>query len=165
MRRCYMCKVLKSLNDFHKKTSRCKECQKLYRQTPQYREWQRNYRKSSDKYRDTKRRCAQKRRKQSKHKVYDAFRIRITDSLKGKHLWEIVFGYSTDDLLNHLENLFEAGMRWENYGNGSDKWNIDHIKPINSFNLSDIEELKNCWALSNLRPMWSIDNSRKSFKS
>lgn len=51
-------------------------------------------------------------------------------------------------------------MNWGNYG----KWHIDHIKPICSFKINSYEDqaFKECWALQNLRPLWALDNLKKS---
>ena len=43
-------------------------------------------------------------------------------------------------------------------------YDIDHIKPISKFNLNDENELKKCLHYTNLRPLLSIDNKRKSNK-
>jgi hypothetical protein len=86
-------------------------------------------------------------------------------SLKGNkngRSWEMLVGYTCTDLKKHLENLFSDGMTWENMG----KWHIDHIIPKSLFNYEteEDEEFKKCWALSNLQPLWAIDNLRKSNK-
>lgn len=67
-------------------------------------------------------------------------------------------GYTTKDLKAHLNKQFTKGMSWDNYGD----WHIDHIIPVSSFQLNDINEIKTCWALPNLRPMWGTDNIRKN---
>lgn len=88
----------------------------------------------------------------------------ITGRVKnGKH-WEDIVGYSTKQLIIHLEAQFSKNMSWDNYGfNG---WHIDHIKPICSFDVKSIEDqvFKDCWALNNLRPLWRDDNLIKSAK-
>jgi hypothetical protein len=61
-------------------------------------------------------------------------------------------------LINHIEKQFLNGMSWDNYGKGLDKWNIDHIIPCNTFDLTKPEEQKRCFHYSNLRPLWEIDN-------
>ena len=63
--------------------------------------------------------------------------------------------YTVDKLKQHLENQFEPWMNWNNWGKGKGMWNIDHIKPISSFDYTSIEDEKfqKCWALNNLRPL------------
>ena len=63
-------------------------------------------------------------------------------------------------LKNHLENLFKENMNYENYG----EWEVDHIKPISSFNLNDLDEAKKCFNYKNLQPLWKKDNLKKSNK-
>lgn len=76
--------------------------------------------------------------------------------------WKTFVDYSLEELMQHLEKQFLAGMNWENKGD----WHIDHIVPRTSFVYSspDDAEFKAAWALSNLRPIWAIDNIRKNAK-
>lgn len=76
----------------------------------------------------------------------------------GKH-WEDLVGYTIEDLMNHLENQFQEGMSWENYG----EWHIDHIIPKSWFIFESYEDedFKKCWALENLQPLWAKDNISK----
>lgn len=71
-------------------------------------------------------------------------------------------GYSLVDLMCHLEEKFEDGMSWSNFG----EWHIDHIRPLASFNFTGTEcrEFKAAWALSNLQPLWALENMRKGSK-
>jgi hypothetical protein len=81
-----------------------------------------------------------------------------------------LLGYDGIDLKIHLESQFKNEYSWNTYGNGPDKWNIDHIIPVSSFNLANddgtlnIKELRKCNALSNLRPLWEKDNFKKGNK-
>jgi len=100
-----------------------------------------------------------------KNKVNHNFSRRMRKSLNGlkeSNSWEKLVNYTLDDLQKHLENKFLDGMSWENYG----EWHIDHITPISSFNIDNIEsdEFKKCWGLNNLQPLWAKDNLRKSNK-
>lgn len=73
-------------------------------------------------------------------------------------------GCSVGFLMEHLEGQFLAGMNWGNHGKGEGKWSIDHIRPCNAFNFLDSEQQRACFHYSNLRPLWDLDNIRKSDK-
>lgn len=46
------------------------------------------------------------------------------------------------------------------------EWEIDHIFPISAHNFNSANDLdfKRCWSLSNLRPLWKMDNRIKHSK-
>lgn len=69
-------------------------------------------------------------------------------------------GCSIDALIGFLEDKFQEGMSWDNYG----EWHIDHVMPLSSFNLTNPNELKKACHYTNLQPLWSTDNLRKSNK-
>lgn len=75
-----------------------------------------------------------------------------------------ILGCDFPELKAHLEAQFVPGMTWDNWGNGHGFWNIDHVLPISSFNLTDPEQVKTCFSFRNLQPLWWIDNQRKSNK-
>jgi hypothetical protein len=56
-------------------------------------------------------------------------------------------------------------MSWNNYGNGENKWNVDHIRPLASFsNLEDQIQFKEAFHYINLQPLWWRENIIKSDK-
>jgi hypothetical protein len=71
-----------------------------------------------------------------------------------------LLGCSLEELKRHIENLWQPGMSWENYGMYG--WHIDHVKPCAVFDLSDPEQQRACFHWSNLQPLWAGDNIRKS---
>lgn len=73
-----------------------------------------------------------------------------------------ILGYSKEELKNHLEKQFTKDMTWQAFRNGD--IHIDHIKPQSLFNLKDINDIKECWSLNNLQPLWAKDNIAKSNK-
>lgn len=83
---------------------------------------------------------------------------RIAKVLDGKRPkdWQHLLGYDPSLLVPHLEAQFESWMTWENYGID---WHIDHKRPVSSFRLP--EQIRECWALSNLRPLRALDNLKK----
>ena len=70
-----------------------------------------------------------------------------------------LLGYTIEELMAHLEKQFTEGMTWDNYG----EWHVDHIRPMTSFKFESVDdpEFKECWALSNLQPLWWNDNLSK----
>ena len=103
-----------------------------------------------------------RRRKCPINRMNSAIRSRIALALVGRQKSAPTFamlGYSKNDLTLHIEACFSAGMSWGNYG----QWHIDHIRPVASFSFDDFEsDVRECWALSNLRPLWGHENMKKS---
>ena len=64
-------------------------------------------------------------------------------------------------LKQYLEPQFKPEMNWNNHG---EIWEIDHIKPCSSFDLTDTEQQKQCFHYTNLQPLWAEDNLRKGDK-
>ena len=73
-----------------------------------------------------------------------------------------ILGYTKEELKNHLEKQFTKDMTWRAFRDGD--IHIDHIKPQSLFNLKDINDVKECWSLNNLQPLWAKDNIAKSNK-
>lgn len=71
-----------------------------------------------------------------------------------------VLGFTVEQLKTHIETRFQPGMTWDNYG----EWHVDHIVPDSWFQYDsmDSELFKKSWALSNLQPMWRIENISKN---
>ncbi len=92
-------------------------------------------------------------------------RSRIWAALKGNSksasTMELI-GCTIDELRSHLESLFEPWMTWENHGVGG--WDIDHIRPCVSFDLTDPKQQRICCNWSNLQPMEHIENIKKRDK-
>lgn len=72
-------------------------------------------------------------------------------------------GHTWADLAEHLENQFTPEMNWENWGS---VWELDHIIPVSSFKYETIDDplFRECWSLSNLRPLLREENQRKAAK-
>jgi hypothetical protein len=70
-------------------------------------------------------------------------------------------GCSMEELKNYIEKQFTDAMSWENHGI---YWEVDHILPCASFDLTDIEQQTQCFHYSNLQPLPKIDNRIKSNK-
>lgn len=109
------------------------------------------------------RRSKAKRRENPSHRLYSSISAQLRAALngrKGRRKWESLVGYYREDLIDHLERQFVRGMSWDNYGVA---WHVDHITPQVLFELDavDLATVRACWALGNLRPLWSGDNISK----
>lgn len=155
---CSKCKNTKSILEFNKNKSRkdgcsqfCKSCISVL--DTYYRPRQKEHRN---------RRARERRKNNINFKIADTLRRRINSALrKGKkqnHTLDLI-GCSIEYLISCLENKFLGGMSWENYGT---VWEIDHIRPCASFDLSDINQQKECFNYKNLQPLFSRDNRIKS---
>ena len=87
---------------------------------------------------------------------------RVNHALKAQNIAKSfstmeITGCSTLYLKEWLEAQFQPGMTWENRS----AWHIDHIRPCCSFDLSDLEQQKECFHYSNLQPLWAEENIKK----
>jgi len=78
---------------------------------------------------------------------------------KGKTLE--MLGCSIEEFRYYIEKQFTPEMNWENYG---DYWELDHIKPCDAFDLSNLEEQRRCFTFTNIQPLEKINNRIKSNK-
>ena len=71
-------------------------------------------------------------------------------------------GCSIPEFRTYLENQFEEGMSWNNYGSNDDKnvrvWHIDHRLPCDAFDMSNKFQVQACFHYTNLQPMWAVEN-------
>lgn len=74
--------------------------------------------------------------------------------------WQELVPYTLDELRDHIERQFHDGMNWHNMG----QWHIDHIVPLSAFKFTEAADpqFRAAWALTNLRPLWALENVRKS---
>jgi hypothetical protein len=175
--------------DIHASTKRCEPCSALHwkQVRAEYQKADKNRRSAyAKKSYDKNQTDILKRRKSEKFRKENAARIKarrqrnpgyrlhcnisriVALSLngdKGGRRWELLLGYTRQQLIVHLERQFTKGMTWENMG-GETGWQVDHIIPRASFTFAtaDDHEFKACWALTNLRPLWRVDNLTKREK-
>lgn len=70
-------------------------------------------------------------------------------------------GCSIEELILWLESQFQPEMSWKNYG----LWHIDHRKPLSSFDLTKMDQVKVACHWSNLQPLWALDNLSKGART
>lgn len=64
-----------------------------------------------------------------------------------------------DELRTHIESQFMPQMSWSNHGK---IWDIDHVEPLCSFDLTDETQIRLATRKVNLRPLIKQLNSLKS---
>lgn len=85
-----------------------------------------------------------------------------SQKVKAKEISAVDSAGGIPAICTHLESKFQPGMTWDNWGK---VWEIDHIKPLTSFNLANpVEQLAAC-SIDNLQPLWKSENRRKSNKT
>lgn len=82
-------------------------------------------------------------------------------SIKNKDSTAALIGCSFNELVKHLESMFDEKMSWDNY---AIYWQIDHIKNLASFDLTDPNQRKEAANYKNLRPLSIKDHRIKSSK-
>jgi hypothetical protein len=94
------------------------------------------------------------------HKIGMSIRNTVQAKSKNNKHWEILVGYTVEELINYLEKLFTPNMTWDNYG---PVWHIDHKIPISVFNFETPDDIdfKKCWCLDNLQPLEASKNWSK----
>jgi hypothetical protein len=76
----------------------------------------------------------------------------------GKHISSINdCGCTLEELMRHIEQQFVWGMSWYN----RDLWEIDHIRPMASFDLTQPAQQREACHFSNLQPLWRSENRAK----
>lgn len=98
-------------------------------------------------------------------RLKNVIRARIRDAIKFQSTFKShksfeLLGCSPKEAHDYLESLFTEGMTWDNYG----EWEIDHIRPCSSFDLTQESEQLLCFNYKNLQPLWWEDNASKSDK-
>jgi hypothetical protein len=97
------------------------------------------------------------------YKILSLLRCRIHVALKGNSKsakTRKLVGCDIPFLKQYLAEQFDEGMSWENHG----EWEIDHIMPCASFDMSDPLQQSECFNYKNLQPLWAEDNNSKSDK-
>lgn len=180
IKECRVCNKVKSLEEFTKdKTKKdgyhnnCKVCNK-----EKMRLWRIKH-PGYDRKHDKTRRAGysqeymneynRKRRKEDPlTRLKASLRARLNQCLKKKKHYkskstlEILGIENHINLVKYIENKWEVGMKWDNYGNRKGCWNIDHIKPLGpAFTKEEIYERSH---YTNLQPLWWDENIRKRDK-
>lgn len=165
-----------SIKYYFKNNEKCiKRGREYYKQNAKrlYRKYKKRRKEKSSQYKIQKRKHEKYRRKNDiRYKLKCNISCLISQKLRrrllnknGKSTFSFL-PYTLDELMKHLESLFEPWMNWGNWGIGMGYWSIDHIIPDNYFNYISVEdkEFQACQSLENLRPLKWTENIKKGKK-
>lgn len=69
-----------------------------------------------------------------------------------------LLGIDKQGFKNHIDKYLMPGMNAENFGK---EWGLDHIVPVELFDLNSESEIKICYSYLNIIPMFNNDNRMK----
>lgn len=123
-------------------------------------------------YKDNKEKCLKQNsdyaRKRSKidlgYKLSRRLRSRLGQALKNRSKRGSAvrdLGCSIEFLIAYLQEQFYGNITWDNYGS---YWDIDHIKALCFFDLTNRRQLLKAVHYTNLQPLTKKDHLRKTTK-
>lgn len=172
---CKKCQTIKNIEDFHSHINKngtkvcsscCMSCRKEIAKT-----WNKlnkeKHAKHQAKWRSLNRELdiarSTKRLEKVEHRIKSRLRSRLRDAIKnnqksGSAVRDL--GCSIAEFKLYIESKFQPGMGWDNWSVSG--WHLDHIEPLDKFDLTDPEQLKKACHYTNLQPLWAKDNLTKS---
>lgn len=155
---CRYCEQYISTIHFQKNRARCRNCRTL-----QATEWKKNNLQKFTQYQAI---YKNKRYKSDLNfKIKAILRSRLRKAMKND--WKCgssveMLGCTISEFKVYIEKLWQKGMSWDNWSKSG--WHIDHIVPLDKFDLSDLTELQKACHYTNMQPLWSKENCIKSNK-
>lgn len=109
--------------------------------------------------------CGTKSLSESQKKILAKVQRNLKSRVKAKEALQlephILFGAPVQRVVEWLQERFQPGMSWMNYGS----WHIDHIMPVAVFDTSDPLQCLVMCHYSNLQPLWGHQNLAKADKT
>lgn len=97
-------------------------------------------------------------RKRLRSRLYDALRRRKAGGKKaGSAVKDL--GCTIESLISYLEAKFAPEMSWDNHGTS---WELDHVKPLVDFDLTERKQFLEACHYTNLQPLWIEEHLAKT---
>lgn len=178
LKRCSKCDTIKSINEFglnkRKKDGHrvyCMECERKrnreYSWTDEAQRVRKAYMLSEGYFKRLKARYHKKMDTRPDFKTALYLRNQLYNGITGYGAVKeadfiTMVGLTPTKLNKYLESQFTEGMTWDNHNRYG--WHVDHIIPMDAFNMKDpIQQRASCFYV-NLRPMWGRPNIQKGAK-
>jgi len=95
------------------------------------------------------------------NRIAHNLRHRIKSALKGhskSSSAKTLLAMPLEEFRIYIQGQFRPGMTWENYGS---VWELDHVIPCASFDLTDPAQQRECFHWSNHQPLFAAENRSK----
>lgn len=102
--------------------------------------------------------CSKETKKNPNYRIKKSLAARLRNVLHKNDSTMNYIGCNIQFLREWFEYNFTKEMSWSNYG---DYWSIDHVIPVNKFDLQNERQKYECWNWTNLVPVPSSYNSSK----
>lgn len=159
VKKCNTCLEIKPFSKFYiekdswdNHQNKCIECTSKYNSS--YNPYNKEYNKEKSKqYYDWR------RKNDPQYKMALSLRNRLNSKIREYNLKKSsssldLLGIPLEDFVSYIEKQWVKGyMNWENWG---DVWELDHIKPISSFDLTNKTQLKECFNYKNFQPLFKL---------
>ena len=173
---CRLCKEEKHIDNFHKHKggkygvdSICKSCNIAQVNTEEgierARQWTLNNRELVNKR--AVERDKEKCKTDIQYRIKKHLRVRMHEviikkskSTRNRKVEDLI-GCEISEYKKHIENQWNSDMNWNNHG---DVWEIDHILPIDSFDMTNKQQQKQAFHYTNVQPLYKAENRSKSNK-
>jgi len=92
---------------------------------------------------------------------------RIRVALRAQHAerlapYPVLIGCSWKELQKYISTKFRTNMTWKTWG--KKVWNIDHIRPVSSYDLHNVDQQKKAFCFENMQPLFISEHIKKSQK-
>jgi hypothetical protein len=179
MKICKRCNIDKELDEFHKSSRQkdgynyyCKPCMRSannnaykehgYNRLDKIREYNRDPIKREHRNKIARIWQNNQYKNNIEYRLKDILRTRFYKAIQNNKKDSIInlIGCTINELKQHIESQFKPEMNWENQNT---IWEIDHITPCDSFNLTQLEEQQKCFHYTNLQPLFKTTEIAESF--
>jgi hypothetical protein len=148
-------------------TRKCRGCSRDYSAsrigTPKHLAWRKKWRQKSTAKETINNYQRNKYKSDKQFAVRRNLSSRIAHYLRGKNHTkpeetEKLIGCKWDEFIDYLKSLFSGDMTLDNYG----KWQLDHIRPLESFDFEEENQIYVGFNWRNYQPLWKEENRQKS---
>jgi hypothetical protein len=171
--KCKSCMKLQNKNHYINNRDKKIQYAQLYQKQDNIKQYQNEYSKinHSTYYNKNKKRILEYGKRYTNHRYHTDYSFKLGLLLRTRFYHALKRGFkihSVIDLLGstieecrlYVESQFKPEMTWDNHGV---IWEIDHIIPCSSFDLTDIEQQKQCFHYSNTQPLFKTTSIAESF--